>query len=85
MSYTNTKNCNGAGVADVASKICSILTGEPTNSLLATLKRNSLLNKISSDQFANQVNDYEILAFYETRMTSVKIGQRKLFPNFPAW
>ena len=70
-----------AGVADVASKICSGLTGEPTNSLLDTLKKDSLLNEISSDQFNHQIHNYEILSFYETRKTDVKIKQRKIFPQ----
>ncbi|KAL6713021.1 hypothetical protein ACLMJK_009417 [Lecanora helva] len=72
---------NRASVADFASKICSVLTGEPTNSLLDTLKKDSLLNEISSDQFNYQVNDYEILSFYETRKMDVKIGRRKIFPQ----
>jgi len=61
--------------------VCSVLTGEPSNSLLATLEKDSLLNEISSDQFAHQVNDYEILTFYETRMMNVKVGKRKVFPQ----
>ncbi|KAL9105022.1 MAG: hypothetical protein Q9163_000119 [Psora crenata] len=72
---------NRAGVANVAAKVCSVLTGEPSNSLLATLEKDSLLNEISSDQFAHQVNDYEILTFYETRMMSVKVHKRNLFPK----
>ena len=66
----------------MASEVCSVLTGEPSNSLLATLEKDSLLNEISSDQFTHQINDYRILTFYETRMMSVKVGKRKLFPQF---
>ncbi len=61
--------------------MCSVLTGEPSNSLLATLEKDSLLNEISSDQFAHQVNDYEILTFYETRKMSVKVGKLKFLPQ----
>ena len=68
-------------MADVASKICSVLTGEPSNSLLDTLKKDSLLNEISSDQFNHQVNNYEILSFYETRKMEVKVKQRKFLPQ----
>lgn len=61
--------------------MCSVLTGEPSNSLLATLKKDSLLNEISSDQFAHQVNDYEILTFYETLKMSVKVAKLKCLPQ----
>ena len=73
--------CTRAGVASIASKICSAMTGEPSNSLLATLEKDSLLNEISSDQFHHQINDYEILSFYETKPMDVKIKQRKIFPQ----
>ena len=68
-------------IANIASKVCSVVTGEPSNSLLAKLEKDSLLNEISSDQFIYQVNDYSILAFYETRMMSVKVAKRNLFPQ----
>lgn len=81
MSVLTPRNPDRAGVANVASKVCSVLTGEPSNSLLSTLEKDSLLNEIASDQFAHQLNDYEILTFYETRMMSVKVGKHKLLPQ----
>lgn len=75
-------NCDRAGIANIASKICSALTGEPSNSLLATLEKNSLLNKISSDQFEHLMNEFKILSFYETRKMGVKIRRRKLLSHF---
>ena len=70
------RKCNRAGIANVASKVCSVLTGEPSNSLLATLEKDSLLNEISSDQFYHQINDFEILSFYEGRKMDVKVRKR---------
>ncbi len=55
----DTENYNRAGIADISSKVCSVLTGEPSNSLLATLEKDSLLNEISSDQFNHQMSNYE--------------------------
>ena len=72
---------NRAGAADVAAKIGSVITGEPTNSLLATLEKGSLVNEISSDQFSHQVNKYAILTFFETKPMSVKVKGRKFFPQ----
>lgn len=70
---------NRAGVVEFASNLCSVLIGEPSNSLLTILKKDSLLNEISTDQFTHQLNDYEILNFYETRKMSVKVGKVKIF------
>ena len=70
-----------AGVADVASKICSVLTGEPSNSLLDTLKKDSLVNEISSDLFHHQINDYKILSFYETRKMDVRVKRLRMIPQ----
>lgn len=81
MNMLTLGKCNRAGIVNVASKVCSVLTGEPSNSLLATLEKDSLLNEISSDQFNHQINDFEILSFYETRMMDVKVRQRKIFPQ----
>ena len=60
---------------------CSVLTDEPSTSLFNILKKDSLLNEVSSDQFNRQINDYEILSFYETRMMDVKFKKRKIFPQ----
>jgi len=49
VRFANTKNCNRAGVVNIASKVCSVLIGELSNSLLAILEKDSLLNEISSD------------------------------------
>ena len=81
MDVLTPENCNRAGVANVASKVCSVLTGEPSNSLLATPEKDSLLTEISSDQFIHQINDYEILTFYETRKMDVKVRNRNFLPQ----
>jgi hypothetical protein len=39
LERADAKNCNRADVANVASKVCSVLTGESLNSLLVTLKK----------------------------------------------
>ena len=72
---------NGASVADSAAKLCSALTGESKNSLLETLKKASLLNEISKDQFRPQIGDYEVLTFMETHKMDVKFRRRRFFPQ----
>lgn len=57
------------------------MTGQPTNSLLATLQKDSLLNEIASDQFTYQLNDFEILCFYETRMMEVRLKNHRFLPQ----
>ena len=68
---------NKARLGDFAANICSALTGEAKNSLLEQLQRNSILNEISTDQLSNQMNDYEVLTYYETRMTKLIIRKRR--------
>ncbi|KAL8918578.1 MAG: hypothetical protein Q9172_005368 [Xanthocarpia lactea] len=63
----------GAGALEVAAKVCSAFTGQPTNKLLDSLKAKSLITELSSDQFRHQLNDYEVLSFIERRKMPVKI------------
>ena len=72
---------NGAGVADPAANICSVLTGTAKNSLLATLSKNSLYNEMTTDHFRTQLNDYDVISFFETRNMGVKIHKWKLLPQ----
>ena len=62
---------NLAGLADVAASLVSAMTGSAKNSLLKTLKKNSLLNEIAKDQFQPQSGDYEVLTLVEGKMMDV--------------
>lgn len=73
---------NKAGVGEFAANICSALTGGARNSLLEQLQRNSILNEISTDQFSNQSNDYEVLTYIESKLTKFKIRKIGIFPQF---
>ena len=71
-----------AGLADVAANFTSAMTGSATNSLLKTLKQNSLLNAISKDHFRPQLGDYEVLTFIESRKMNVYFrGKLKIIPQ----
>ncbi|KAG8534345.1 uncharacterized protein KY384_001189 [Bacidia gigantensis] len=72
---------NWAGLADFAANICGSVSGSPKNSLLQQLKGKSLLNEIALDQFSHQTSDYEIISYYETKMTKVKIKGRRVMPK----
>ena len=67
---------NLASLADVAANFASAVTASAKNSLLKTLKKNSLLNEISKDQFRPQSGDYEVFTFTESKMMDVKIRIR---------
>ena len=64
----------GAGVAEAAARVCSTFTGQPKNKLLESLKDNSLITQLASDQFRNQLNDYEVLSLIERRKMPVKVA-----------
>ncbi|KAL8856062.1 MAG: hypothetical protein Q9178_007318 [Gyalolechia marmorata] len=67
------RGAEGAGALKVAAKVFSAFTGQPTNKLLDSLKAQSLMTEISSDQFRHQLNNYDILSLIERRMMPVKI------------
>ena len=67
------RGAEGAGALEVAAKVCSAFTGQPTNKLLDSLKAKSLITELSSDQFRHQLNDYQVLSFIERRKMPVKI------------
>lgn len=69
-------------MGEFAANICSALTGGARNSLLEQLQRNSILNEISTDQFSNQSNDYEVLTYIESKLTKFKIRKIGIFPQF---
>ena len=73
---------NLAGLADVAANFTSAMTSSAKNSLLKTLKQNSLLNEISKDQFRPQLGDYEVLTFIESKKMDVKFMKLRLVPQF---
>ena len=72
---------NKAGLADFAADVCSSILGNPRNSLLDQLKRNSVLNDIGLDQFSHQTSDYRIISYFETKLTRLKKKNRRVFPN----
>ena len=65
---------NLATLADVAANFASAMTGSAKNSLLKTLKKDSLLNEISKDEFQPQLGNYEVLTFIEAKMMDVHSG-----------
>ena len=69
---------NLAGLADVAANFTSAMTGSAKNSLLKTLKQNSLLNEISKDHFRDQSGDYVVLTFIESKKMDVRIGGKRI-------
>ena len=69
---------NLAGLADVAANFTSAMTGSAKNSLLKTLKQNSLLNEISKDHFRPQLGDYKVLSFIESKKMDVRIGGKRM-------
>lgn len=74
----------GASSADVGSFIANVgsaVTGSPKNSLLNQLKRKSFLNDLTIDMFSQQSNDYEILSYFETKKTAVKVKNRMILPK----
>ena len=77
---------NLAGLADVAANFTSAITGTTKNSFLKTLKKNSLLNEISTDHFQPQLGDYQVLTFIETQMMDVYFERRmikfRIVPQF---
>lgn len=72
---------NYANLADFAANIYSSTMGNPKNSLLEQLKKKSVLNDVSLDHFRYQSSRYEIVSYFETKMTRVKIKDRKLLPR----
>lgn len=74
----------GASSADVGNLIANVgsaITGNPKNSLLDQLKKKSFLNDLTIDMFSQQSNDYEILSYFETKKTAVKVKNRRILPK----
>lgn len=59
----------------------SALIGKPSNSLLDSIKKKSVLNEILSNDFAYQKRDYELRNYYETRKTDVEFRKWKVLPQ----
>ncbi|MCJ1355726.1 MAG: hypothetical protein MMC33_005718 [Icmadophila ericetorum] len=64
---------NRAATAKYVANIASIFTGEPRNNLLSALKCGSLYNEATIDDFNPQIGSYDVVSFFETRKTNVKI------------
>jgi hypothetical protein len=74
---------NKATIAGFLANIASIFSGQPRNSLLATLERNSLYNEATTDDFNAQIGDFEgrVVSFVETKKVEIKIKERKFLPQ----
>ena len=66
-----------ASVAGPIANIYSILTGQPRNDLLKMLTKDSLFNEELIDDFNPQKDDYDVITFFENKMTDVTIGKSK--------
>jgi hypothetical protein len=73
---------NKAATAKIVANIASVFTGEPRNSLLATLERSSLYNEATTDDFNPQTGGYQVVSFFETRKTDIKIRDWRFLPQF---
>ncbi|KAI1149277.1 hypothetical protein F4825DRAFT_464274 [Nemania diffusa] len=58
---------NGAAVGDIATKIARGVLLNPGNTFMEALKRNSIFAETLIDDFRQQLEDYPVLSFYETR------------------
>ena len=73
---------NRVEFAKLTAALCSALTGQPTNSLLKSLEKESLLEELASIQFGKRMNDYDILTFFETVEMKVKVRKIAMVPQF---
>jgi hypothetical protein len=51
----------------VAARIVRAIYSTPTNSFLESLERDSLFASAQIDDFRSQLEDYQVLSFFETR------------------
>lgn len=75
------RGASSANLGDFVANIGSALTGNPKNSLLSQLRKKSFLNDLTIDMFSQQTNDYEILSYFETKKTTVKVKNRTILPK----
>ncbi|KAF8536938.1 hypothetical protein BDD12DRAFT_848775 [Trichophaea hybrida] len=75
LMFFGTPHCGGNGVAlgQCVANILSAVSGGLQNSLLSTLKQNSVLNEIIRDNFCSQKEDYDVITFFETLPMKVKV------------
>jgi hypothetical protein len=83
LMFFGTPHCGGnwATTAGFIASIASICTGEPRNNLLSTLKRRSLYNEATTDDFNKQLSKYDVVSFYEERRTSMKVYGWRIIPQ----
>lgn len=72
---------NRAAAAERVCTIISVFTGEPRNSLLATLRDGSLYNEATTDDFNPQMANYDVVSFFEERKTDLKIKKWRMIPQ----
>ena len=75
------RGASSADLGDFMANIGSALTGNPKNSLLSQLKKKSFLNDLTIDLFSQQSEDYEILSYFETRKTTIRVKYRPIVPK----
>jgi hypothetical protein len=81
--FFGTPHCGGnkATTGKHVANILSVVTGEPRNSLLATLERSSLYSEAITDDFNTQLSAYEVVSFFESKKMYMRIGGLKLIPR----
>ena len=72
---------NKADTAKTWASVISVFTGETRNSLLSTLKAGSLYNEATADDFKPQMQNYEVVSFFEQRMVEVKVLRLRVLPQ----
>lgn len=56
----------GTGFGSVVSGVARFILRSPSNSLLKSLKKESMFADILNEDFANQYEHYQIVSFFET-------------------
>lgn len=72
---------NKADIGDSLATICCALTGEPKNALVKQLKKKSPLMDMTMQMWSSQTGDYEVLTYYETKQTKLKIKKMVVIPQ----
>ena len=75
------RGASSADAGNLVANVGSAVTGNPKNSLLNQLNEKSFLSDLTIDMFCQQSNDYEILSYFETKKTVVKIKNRRIVPE----
>ncbi|KAH6663426.1 hypothetical protein B0J14DRAFT_494789, partial [Halenospora varia] len=69
---------NGASIFKHGARALSVLSGQPTSTLVPILEKKSTFSESLAKNFQRISGDYRILTFFEKRKTAVKIGPFRL-------